>query len=315
MKNILIIGGNGYIGSRLQSFFKDNQSITTVDLNLFGEINNTSNNILLDYDKLDLDFISKFTHIILLAGHSSVRMCDLYPISVFNNNVRNFINLVDKINDNQTLIYAGSGSVYGNCKKEIADETYVFDEPHNMYDLTKQMIDQYYLTSKINKRIFGLRFGTVNGFSPHLRNDVMLNAMTYSGWKSNKVLLFNETTKRSILGIQDLVNAVQAIIDSNISYGGIYNLASFTKTSGEMAEIVTKKINCNLEKIIPEEIDTSKMNEKLVSSKYDFALSCDKFIKDFGFTFKETADSIIDELCANKDKMLFTNRNTPYKYM
>lgn len=308
----LIIGGKGYIGSKLCEFL--NEDVSTVDMELFNSCENKIKNYKIDYNKLDKQFLSKFNNIILLAGHSSVRMCDLYPISIFNNNVRNFSNLLNKLNENQTLIYAGSGSVYGNCRQEWATEDYRFDEPYNMYDLTKQMIDTYYVTSKPKARVFGLRFGTVNGYSSTLRNDIMLNAMVSTVWKTNKVLLFNSETKRSILGINDLSRAIQIIMQSN-NNGGIYNLCSFTKTSGEMANAVANKLNCSLEIVDPEKINKEdKLNEKLISSKYDFGLSCDKFVKDFSFTFKEDINSIIESLLQNKDKMILTNRNVSYDY-
>jgi len=313
---ILILGGKGYIGSKLCSSLKGD--ITTVDMCLFETVDSKIKNLKIDYNLLDRQFLSQFKHIILLAGHSSVRMCDLYPKSVFNNNVTNFINLINKLNDDQILIYAGSGSVYGNCKQVWATEDYKFEEPYNMYDLTKQVIDNYYLTSKPQPKIFGLRFGTVNGYSPVLRDDVMINAMVSTAWKTNKVLLFNPSTKRSILGVHDLTRAIQTIIDSSSSTSidsGIYNLCSFTKTAEEMAKAVSEKIGCDLELVIPEEINKqNKLNEKLVSSKYDFGLCCDKFTNNFSFSFKESLDSIIEGLIQNKNKMILTNRNSSFDY-
>jgi nucleoside-diphosphate-sugar epimerase len=224
------------------------------------------------------------------------------------------VSLLDKLNENQTLIYAGSGSVYGDCKVENATEDYQFESPYNMYDLTKQMIDSYVLTSKVKPRVFGLRFGTVNGSSPVLRTDVMLNAMTNSAKTQNKVLLFNPETKRSILGTVDLCRAFKTIIDSNKSTGGIYNLCSFTKTSGEMAKIVSNLCKVTLETVIPDEVNKTGLNEKLVSSKYNFALSTNKFTTDFNFQFEETAESIVDNLIMNWDYMVKGHRNKSFNY-
>lgn len=308
---VLIIGGNGYVGSRLCENLE--YDIMSVDLNLFIT-NNSLKNIQTDFNKLDKDFINKFNTIILLAGHSSVRMCDEYPTSVFNNNVRNFVSLLEKISENQTLIYASSGSVYGDCKFPIADENISLDAPHNMYDLTKQMIDTYYLTSAKKGRIFGLRLGTINGYSPTLRNDVMMNSMCSSAWQKNEILLFNPNTKRSIIGTTDLLRAIQTIIASNNANGGIYNLSSFTKTSGEMAKIVSNATNSPINLVNPEEYNKEKINEKLISSKYNYELSSKKFSIDFNFTFNETPESIITDLIENKNKMIFTNRNSVYNY-
>jgi len=311
-ENILIIGGNGYVGSKLCHELTGN--VVSVDLNIFTVGNNPVKNIKTDYNELDETFIKQFDHIILLAGHSSVRMCDLYPVSIFNNNVRNFVNLLSKVSPNQTLIYASSGSVYGNCKLDSADETTELDSPYNMYDLTKQMIDEYYLTSKHQGRVFGLRLGTINGYSPVLRDDVMMNSMCSTAWREGQVLLFNPHTKRSIIGTNDLVRGIKTIMASSNSTGGIYNMCSFTKTSGEMAKIVSDKVNCPLSLVDPEQYNKQKINEKLVSSKYNFSLSSDKFSRDFSFEFQETPESIVDGLIENKNKMVLTNRNASYNY-
>lgn len=313
-KNILIIGGDGYIGSKLCQDMEEIYNLSIVDNNLFETNKKKISKISCDYNLLEEDYLSKFTHIILLAGHSSVRMCDMYPNSIFNNNVRNFINLFEKIKENQTLIYASSASVYGNTNEKMISENKELKTPYNMYDLTKQMIDQYSLLSNNKKRFFGLRFGTVNGYSPTLRDDVMINAMTNSAWKHNKIFLYNEETNRSILGTNDLSNAIQAIIESNNSSGGIYNLSSFTKTSGEIAQIVSKKTGCEIEKIAIDGDYKLVGNEKLVSSKYNFFISSDKFIKDFSFDFTDTAETIMDSLILNKEKMIMTNRNNSYNY-
>lgn len=307
----LILGGKGYIGCKL--FEELTGTIHTVDMELFPTKETKIKNINIDYNLLNKDFIKIYSNIILLAGHSSVRMCDIDPHCAFNNNVRNFVSLLSKLDETQTLIYASSASVYGNCKESIVKENYNFEEPYNMYDLTKQMIDTYYKISKPKARVFGLRFGTVNGYSPVLRDDIMINAMVSSAWKSNKIVLFNSDTKRSILGMNDLTRAIKTILESNRSKGEIYNLASFTKTAGEIAKEVSSLLNCELETVVPEEFNKA-MNEKLVSSKYNFALSCDKFSNDFNFSFKENINTIVEALVTNKNNMLLTNRNKPYKY-
>ena len=37
MKNILLLGGNGYIGSRLQSSFREDFNLKVIDLNWFSK--------------------------------------------------------------------------------------------------------------------------------------------------------------------------------------------------------------------------------------------------------------------------------------
>ena len=49
-----------------------------------------------DFKDLTRDYYSEFDNIILLGGHSSVKMSEGGLNSCFNNNVRNFIDLIEK---------------------------------------------------------------------------------------------------------------------------------------------------------------------------------------------------------------------------
>lgn len=313
MQKSLMIGGCGYIGSRLCYSLGHKYNITTYDFCKFSSTK--SHNICKDYANITKDELSSFDNIILLAGHSSVRMCDGNSAGVLHNNIVNFVRLLDLLDEKQTLIYASSASVYGNCKSDFAQETTPHDLPYNMYDMSKQAIDSYVIANKFieDRRIFGLRFGTVNGFSPILRDDVMINAMVSSAWREKHIKLFNPQTRRSILGITDLVNCIDKILSSSLSHGGIYNVASFSSTSIEIAQKVSKKMNVPIH-----HLDAQKFiirgNEKLYTNKYDFSLDCTAVKNDFNFTFYENVDMIVDELVAHRNDMIFTNRNEKFDY-
>lgn len=310
---VLVIGGAGYVGSRLIQHLLPQYDVSSFDFCKFSDCR--VSNVKRDYGTIQRSELQDYGTVMLLAGHSSVRMCDGSPSGVMKNNVFNFVRLVDLLDTDQTLIYASSASVYGNCKQDQASETTPFDLPYNMYDMTKQAIDSYVIASKIlSRRIFGFRFGTVNGYSPVLRDDVMLNAMTSAAWNEGKVNLYSATTRRSILGIGDLCRAVTAVLDSNRANGGIYNLCSFTSTSGEMANTVSECFHVPVNHMTVSDAASVGKNEKLVSSKYDFALDCSKFCIDFDFSFSETIQSILFELESHRGEMLHTNRNTPFDY-
>ena len=152
----------------------------------------------------------------------------------------------------------------------------------------------------------------MNGPAPHIRTDVMINAMTNTAKTKGKIHLFNADTKRSILGINDLVRAIEKIIDCQEDHRGLYNLASFTNTSGEIAEVVgrvakVKVVNKDTPKVIT--------NEKLEKKNYNFGVTTKKFEKTFKFKFKDTLDSIVHETVGKFDSCnLKTNRSEPTEY-
>jgi len=296
MRKILIIGGCGYIGSKLFQYLRGLYGrVDTVDLEWYGNYANP-NNLHIDYFNLTKEFLNSYDVIILIAAHSSVKMCDNNLIPTFKNNVYNFVNLLSKINSDKTLIYASSSSVYGNIKSKFVDETCNEFVPGNYYDLCKQQIDSY---SKLSsKRYYSLRFGTVNGSSPNFRNDIMINAMVHNAKKNNKIYCFNPKIHRPILGMADLCEAFHRIIeDGNFGNRGIYNLASFNSTSEEIASKVADCLNVPME--ITDNLPHVVQNVKLQSKAYDFSIDCSKFEKEFNFTFKETIESIVESIINN----------------
>ena len=145
------------------------------------------------------------------------------------------------------------------------------------------------------KKIIGLRFGTVNGFSPNIRSDLMINSMLYSYKTEGSIWVSNSWIKRPILAIDDLVRAVAKIIDADEKYLGQYNLCSFNRTVDEISDTVSKVLGC--------EIIKSENSNKV----YDFEISNKNFRKDYNFTFECDIESVIISM-VDADLSLFSPR-------
>ena len=302
MNNVLIIGGSGYIGSKLSLFLNNfNFNITILDINPFySKLFNDINIIKKDLINLNVHDISSFDIIILLSGNSSVKSSSNL-FSTHQNNVNNFIHLLKITNDSQKIIYASSSSVYGDTQDNIVNEDNVILKSHNYYDLTKKIIDLYtnMFIQNENRLIFGLRFGTVNGFSPNFRNDIMINAMINNALKNNFINVFAKNTARPILCINDLCNAILHIInDGSLQNSGIYNIASFNTTVDFIANVLSNKLNIPINYL--DEINTKQAtNVKLQTSSYNFSIDTSKFCNTFNFKFNGSVDSIADDILKN----------------
>lgn len=294
-KRILLLGGNGYIGNRFVYEYQDVYDIVSVDTQWFNPY--TPSEDVQDYKNLRTVMIQSFDTIILLAGHSSVKMCDGDLKSSFNNNVRNFVNLLHKLSPDQKFIYASSSSVYGDTGKWVASEEFEGFQPHNAYDMTKYIIDMY--AQQSNLQYYGLRFGTVNGFSPIMRNDIMINAMTSNALEHGVIKLFAKDIHRPILDIHDLVRAINVIIENDSDQRGIYNLASFNSTADMIAKDVGVVLNVPVEMV--------DINSKL--KIYNFAISSQKFMDTFDFKFTGNIRTITKGIEENYLDIEVTNRN------
>jgi nucleoside-diphosphate-sugar epimerase len=280
MKKVLILGGNGYIGSRLRQVLREHHFVKSNDCCWFA-YDETSDRR--DYHKLTKEELAEFEVIVVLAGHSSVPSCKGDLPGPWLNNVTNFTDLLDKLDD-QLVIYASSASVYGNSAPgEQHKETNTHFTPVNNYDVTKYALDQQATIANLRgKRVIGLRFGTVNGYSTNLRVDVMINSMYHSVQNDQGIQVSNKHISRAMLGIEDLCRAVEHCIEQPVP--GIYNLSSFNATVGEIAEAVSRKLGAEI-------VDNGN-----TANAYDFALDTELFKQTFDFEFKETPDTILNGL-------------------
>ena len=286
MKNILIIGGCGYIGSKLFLYLKEkNYPVQTVDLEWFGNVINPKNKKK-DYLILTKKFLSSFDVIILLAGHSTVAMCENDVVGSFKNNIVNFVELLEKL-QNQTLIYASSFRVYGDTGSKLTKEQGNPTALVKYYDLTKKIIDDYASLSGVN--YFSLRMASVNGYSPNLRTTQMINQMYSDAIKYNKIRIYNPHAHRSILGINDFCHCIENIIEKKAKRG-VYNIASFNGTIKEIGSKVSRLLEVSLE--------VKGSGVKKSSTLIDTG----KFEKAFNFTFMDTVESIIKTLIDNNAK-------------
>jgi nucleoside-diphosphate-sugar epimerase len=298
---VAIFGSEGYVGSELSFRIP---GCHRLDLCWFGQ---TSKDVhIKDFDSLSVFDISAFDVIVLLAGHSSVKMCVGDWHSAFNNNVRNFTSLVHKIEKskkNIKFIYASSSSVYGNTRGEIVDESYINKDFNNEYDITKSMIDTAIsISSKIEW--YGLRFGTVNGFSKNLRRELMMNSMCWDALTKAEVRITNPEIHRAIIGMDDLCSAIEAIIKfGTTEKKGFYNISSFNSTVQRISDRIVEKTGAKL--VVGEDLP----------NPYDFRLSNSKFENVFNFKFKETIDTVASDLIDNIPNGSFINtRNDLHAY-
>ena len=280
MKKVLILGGNGYIGSRLRQVLGEHHFVKSNDICWFAHDETSDRR---DYQKLTREELAEFEVVVVLAGHSSVPSCNGALPGPWLNNVTNFTDLLEKLDD-QLVIYASSASVYGNSAPgERHKETNKIFVPVNNYDVTKYALDQQAIIANLNgRRIIGLRFGTVNGWAPNLRVDVMINSMYHSVQMGTGIQVMNKQISRAMLGIEDLCRAVNRCIERPVP--GIYNLASFNATVGEIAKAVSAKLGVDI------------VDRGATVNAYDFALDTRLFEQTFDFTFTATPATIVDSL-------------------
>jgi dTDP-4-dehydrorhamnose reductase len=287
MKKVLLIGSDGYIGSKFFELYKDIYNIISIDRE-----KKRHETIQQDYEDLKKDFIYEFDTVILLAGDSSVKSCEGSFLKSYKNNIEKFVYLLEKLKLGQKFIYASSSSVYGITDHPVTEDFITRNFIQN-YDATKILIDD--IIKMFDYEFYSLRFGTVNGPAPYTRKDIMINSMVYNAWNKNSIEIYNKQIHRPILDIVDLCSAIMKIINNNdSSKRGFYNLCSYNSSVGEIAEKASYFLKVPL-------IDKGRSADK----HYDFQINNEKFCNNFDFKFTATTDSIINTFIKEKYKIIW----------
>jgi nucleoside-diphosphate-sugar epimerase len=239
---ILIVGGAGYVGSVLAPKLADRgYSVDVVDLLWFG--NNLPDNIrVIEKDVLDLvpADLAGYDQVVFLAGLSNDPMADYSPARnfIFNAASPAFLAYLAKRAGVRRYIYASSCSVYGYTENELYHEQSpaVSTYPYGISKLqgesgVMQLQDDTF-------SVIALRKGTVCGYSPRMRLDLIVNTMFRTAVSSGVINVSNPAIWRPVLAIQDAANAYIRAMECSMSVSGIFNVASGNFTVGEVADAV-----------------------------------------------------------------------------
>jgi nucleoside-diphosphate-sugar epimerase len=276
---VLILGGQGYVGSALAGHLHAaGLPFRSVDLGLRGTPAPGVNQKRA-YQELTADELVEFGSVVLLASHPSVAACEENPAEAHANNVDGFVGLVHRLRG-QKLVYASSISVHVNTAGREAKESEPLPEPACYYDLHKQAIERY--AALAYPHGYGLRFGTVCGPSPNLRDELLLNSLVRSALRQGRVEVANRAASRPLLGIGDLCRAVEAVLTRPVPPGR-YHLASVNVTIGEAADYVARRFG------VP-------CREVERPSAYDIRVDTGKFRSASGLEFRDDVPSLVEAL-------------------
>lgn len=282
-KKILLIGANGYIGSRFHDKYNTKYDIYGVDSILRSSHKHANKFDISDYRDLDSRFLSQFTDCLWLAGHSSVPQSLSDPAGCFQNNLVELVSFQKRFTGR--LIYASSGSVYNSTDGSICDENAILGSPLNMYDFTKVSFDKYLnlMPAEESNPWIGLRFGTVVGASKKIRTELLLNKMVLDSINNKKINLANPYVLRPILFLDDLVRALDTLVSDTTVSNEIFNLCSITASMSEYAKHVSSYFD------VP-------INNLPSSATYNFGMSSKKFISKYNFEFTSNVSDIISNI-------------------
>ena len=296
---ILVAGGAGYIGSVLIPKLLDKgYEVVVVDLLWFGN-NLPSEVLILEKDIIDLkkEDLEGYDQVIFLAGVSNDPMAEYSPSMNFveNGAVPAYLSYTAKQAGVNRFIYGNSCSVYGYAVNELYDENKptVSNYPYGISKLQGEFASMQLKDE--NFSVISLRQGTVSGYSPRMRLDLMVNTMFKCAVKDGEITVNNPSIWRPVLGIEDAATGYIRAVEADDRLSGIFNIASGNFTVGEVADYVKVSLKKYMDintKVIIRHIDDYR----------NYKVSIKKIMDVLSFKPVNTIDSIVKELSDNLDK-------------
>lgn len=306
---ILIAGGAGYIGSALvPKLLERGYTIDVIDLLWFG--NHLPENVKVnnkDIFELTEEELKDYDQVMFLAGLSNDPMAEFSPAKnfIYNASSPSYLAYIAKRAGVKKFIYASSCSVYGYTVNELYDETApaVSNYPYGISKLQGEegvlgMADKDF-------SVICFRKGTVSGYSPRMRLDLIVNTMFKTAVQTGVINVNNPSIWRPILSIEDAVSGYIRAVESSEGITGVFNLSSGNYTVGEVADLVKESVEKKLGKAV-------KLNIKNIKDFRNYKVTHEKAVTTLSFKPKHDVSAILDNLILNIDR--FSDFDNPAYY-
>lgn len=307
MKNILLVGGAGYVGGAVSNeLISEGYNLRVYD-NLLYENSYMKNIEFIFGDVRDKKKLKESLNwadtVIWMAAIVGDGACDINKENTIDIN-QNSVKWLSRNFDGR-IIFFSTCSVYG-AQDGILDEKCQVN-PLSLYARTKLEAEKY-LSNK-NALIF--RLGTLFGISDtysRLRMDLVVNLLTIKAHFNKELTIFGGEQFRPLLHVKDVARAVVKAI--KINKVGVYNLKYDNYKISELANLVQKSFK---EKI---KIKTTKM---MFQDTRNYMVSSNLFDKNFKFKAKYDVtfgiNEIIELINSNRIKNFDDIRYTNYLYL
>jgi UDP-glucose 4-epimerase len=206
--NILITGGDGFIGKNLVNFFiEDNYNIlypnpSELDLRKIGSVNE-----YFDTNQID----------IIIHSATTLRTGTSYPPNTFEYNLRMFFNLARQMKKGMKMFSFGSGSEYTRefWHENMHEDFFDLHVPKDSHSYSKYLISKY-IEEVSSQDITSLRIFGIFGKYEDYRFKFISNAIAKNLMKMP--IIINQDADYDYLYIDDFCRIMKLLIENGTKY-------------------------------------------------------------------------------------------------
>lgn len=296
---ILVAGGAGYVGNVLIPKLLDRgYKVDVVDLFWFGNHLPRQVGILnKDIFHLSVEDLEPYQQVIFLAGLSNDPMAEFSPSKnfIFNAAAPAYLAYTAKNAKVKRYIYASSCSVYGYTENELFDEGRPVSSMYP-YGISKLQGEQAAMQlADETFSVISLRKGTISGYSPRMRFDLIINTMFRNAVRDHVITVNNPSIWRPILSIEDAAMAYIRAVEASDKLSGVFNIASGNYTVGEIGDLVKTTVEERLGSRV-------NLNIKHIQDFRNYKVSTDKASNVLSFHASGNVKTIVGTLVDNMKK-------------
>lgn len=301
MKNILVTGGAGFIGSNLVEYLLErNYNVRVVD-NLFAGSKDNLSEVINDIEFVNSDIrdiTSMIGHcrdmdgVVHLAAISSVALSVEEPVMCNDVNINATMNMLNIARGQgvKKVVFASSSAIYGNPEEDVPVNENCKAMPLTPYAISKYTSEMYCdVYSKLyNLPAVALRLFNVFGTKQNAKSEYSAVIPKFIDALNNHnppIIYGDGEQTRDFVYVKDVVAAMELALTSDVT--GTFNIASGESYSvNELAEIIkkllNKDINTHYEPERSGEVKFSQADISLAKNKLGFepAYSLQDGIKD-----------------------------------
>ena len=319
IKNVLVTGGAGYVGTLLAPQLRAaGYNVSVYDIMYYGcELKPQPRLKIIEGDIRDTakfrDACGGVDAVIHLACISNDAGFELDEKLSEDINYKCFEPMVVAAKEQgvKRFIYASSSSVYGYSEAPRVTEDHPL-VPLTLYNKFKGLCEPVLFKHQSKDFVcVTIRPATICGYSPRMRLDLSVNILTNHAVKNNKISVFGGEQQRPNLHIQDMCDLYKLLLelpDEKIA-GETFNAGYQNQSIMEIAKIVKKVVQEEFREKGDIPIVTTPSNDTR-----SYRITSDKIAAKLGFRPKRTIEDAVRDLCRAFKEGKLPNSMTDERY-